>query len=327
MPKFNTVFAGSPQFAATILANLANSKFAPCAVFTQPDRPKGRGRKVIANPVKKLAQSLALPVEQPVSLRNEDAVASLAKYQPDVLVVAAYGLILPEAILKLPRFGCINVHASLLPRWRGAAPIERAIMAGDKETGVCIMQMERGLDTGPVHAEARTPITEKTSAAKLEETLAELGSTELIRVLKSFKQSQADPSQVPPPTPQDDNLATYAEKLTSADRKLDWHMPADHLARQVIAMADRMPVRVSINECGVQLLTAQWVQQSLLNEEQMAPGTIIDISKEGVLVQCATDLLQISSVKVERGKGSVLDPVSLLNGYSDLFYPGARIVC
>ena len=326
MSKLTTVFAGSPRFAATILANLAHSKYAPQAVFTQPDRPKGRGQKVVANPVKQLAQNLGLPIEQPASLRREDALASLAHYKPDVFIVAAYGLILPEQILRLPRFGCINVHASLLPRWRGAAPIERAIMAGDTETGVCIMQMERGLDTGPVHAQVRVPIDIHRGAAALEHNLAEIGSTALLEVLKTLKRAAGDPSAVPPPTPQNDDFATYAEKLDRADRQLNWHLPAENLARQIIAMADRLPVRATVNECGVQFLAAHCIQQTLVHEDQIVPGTIVDVSKAGILVQCATDLLQISSLKVERGKGSILDPSSIMNGFRDLFYPGVRIV-
>ena len=152
MPKLTTAFAGSPAFAAAILKALAATKFAPVAVLTQPDRPSGRGRKVVANPVKSLAEALALPTLQPASLSSSEVHAEIAQLELDVLIVASYGLILPVEVLHLPTYGCLNVHASLLPRWRGAAPIERAIMAGDSETGVCIMQMEEGLDTGPVFA-------------------------------------------------------------------------------------------------------------------------------------------------------------------------------
>ena len=326
MPNLNTVFAGSPDFAASILRALADTKYAPQAVFTQPDRPKGRGRKVVSNAVKKLALELDIPVEQPASLRNPEAIAKLAQYKPDVFIVAAYGLILPEQVLKLPRFGCINVHASLLPRWRGAAPIERAIMAGDSQAGVCIMQMEKGLDTGPVYLSKTVAIDAFTRAQALEQTLAKKGAKQLIAVLDQFAQVKKGKAEPPIPTPQEDHLATYAEKLTALDRHIDWQLPAEQTARRIIAMADRLPVRVTINDIGVQLLEANSIEQPLARDEHILPGTIIDTSKNGLLVQCATDLLQITRLKVERGKGSELDPAAAINGFKDLFYPGARVL-
>ncbi len=167
MPDLTTVFAGSPEFAASILTHLLRTPFKPKAVFTQPDRPTGRGRKVRANAVKQVATQAGIEVVQPASLRKREAQDMLRSFQPDVFIVAAYGLILPEAVLQIPTYGCLNVHASLLPRWRGAAPIERALMAGDQETGVCIMQMEKGLDTGPVYARRVQPISQDTTAKQL----------------------------------------------------------------------------------------------------------------------------------------------------------------
>jgi methionyl-tRNA formyltransferase len=326
VPSLNTVFAGSPDFAAAILRTLADTKYAPQAVFSQPDRPKGRGRKVVSNAVKKLAQELNIPVEQPATLRDAAALAKLAQYKPDIIIVAAYGLILPEQVLHLPRFGCINVHASLLPRWRGAAPIERAIMAGDRQTGVCIMQMEKGLDTGPVYLSKTVPIDPQTRAQTLEHTLAKKGAKQLIAVLEQFAQVKKGTAKAPKAIPQEDHLATYAEKLTAADRHIDWQLPAEQTARRIIAMADRLPVRVTINDFGVQLLEATSIEQPLAGDEHILPGTIIDTSKDGLLVQCATDLLLITRLKVERGKGSELDPAAAINGFKDLFYTGARVV-
>ena len=326
MPDLITAFAGSPVFAAAILERLIASKYSPALVLTQPDRPKGRGRKLAANPVKKLASNAGIPVAQPVNFKSEQALAELSSCQPDVLIVAAYGLILPPRVLSLPTYGCINVHASMLPRWRGAAPIERAIMAGDRETGVCIMAMEAGLDTGPVYASQQVPIVPGSPASELEATLVEAGSEQLLAVLKKFAAAKAGKADLPVATAQNDDLATYASKLTSADRAVNWQQSAEQIARQVIALADRLPVRVSINGCGVQLLDARYIEQTHLSVEHTVPGTLIDASKEGLTVQCETDLLQITSLKVERGKGKVLDPAAAVNGFKDLFHPGARFV-
>ena len=326
MSDITTVFAGSPEFAATILASLADSRFAPIAVYTQPDRAQGRGRKVKPNAVKRLAGELKLPVLQPSTLRSAHAVEALAALQPDVLIVAAYGLILPPEILAIPTYGCINVHASLLPRWRGAAPIERAIMAGDAETGVCIMKMEAGLDTGPVYVSTHTPIVPSKSAIQLEEELAEQGAKDLIAVLGAINKAHRGKRDWPVPTTQDESKATYADKLTSLDRTINWAKPATEIARQINALAGRLPVRLVINDCGVQLLAAQAIEQTYPADDQLAAGTLIDGSKTGLLVQCATDILQITSLKVERGKGKALDPAAALNGFSDLFHPGARLI-
>ena len=326
MPNLKTIFAGSPAFAATILGALAKSKYAPIAVYTQPDRPAGRGRKVRANPVKQLAESLMLPVFQPASLRNDVAVEAMTKLAPDVLIVAAYGLILPAEILAVPTYGCINVHASLLPRWRGAAPIERAMMSGDKTTGVCIMKMEAGLDTGPLYHSSAIPIDKETSAEALEKRMARIGAEDLRKVLDQLNSAHKGKGSLPIPTPQDDTQATYANKLTAADRLINWQHTAEQIARQIMALGSRLPVRVTINDCGVQLIAARSVEQPMPGDEHVAAGTLLDVSKSGLLVQCATDLLQITALKVERGKGKVLDPAAAANGFKDIFYPGARLV-
>ena len=195
MTDLRIAFAGTPTFARTILAALCQSEFTPNLVLTQPDRPKGRGRAVQASPVKELAQELGLPLAQPVNLRDAENLESLQKAAPDVLVVAAYGLILPSPVLSLPRFGCINVHASLLPRWRGAAPIERAIMAGDEETGVCIMQMEAGLDTGPVLLQETTDIGPRDTTGDLHDRLATIGARLIVTAMRR-RLAQARVSQL-----------------------------------------------------------------------------------------------------------------------------------
>jgi methionyl-tRNA formyltransferase len=326
VPDLTTVFAGSPAFAATILERLAASPFRPIAVYTQPDRAQGRGRKVKPNAVKKLARKLDIDVVQPESLRDAGAVEDLSRLQPDVLIVAAYGLILPVDILAVPTYGCLNVHASLLPRWRGAAPIERAIMAGDSETGVCIMQMEAGLDTGPVFVSTHIPINRRVQSSELEQQLAEQGAADLIGVLDQFNAAHRGDAEIPHPSPQDEQKATYAHKLTNLDRSIDWGQSAEVIARQVRALSARLPVRVQISDCGVQLIDADWIEQSPLTDGQLNAGTIVDASKSGIIVQCETDLLQINAVKVEKGKGSTLDPAAAVNGCSDLFHVGARLV-
>jgi len=324
VPKLVTVFAGSPSFAATILQGLSNSPHAPKAVLTQPDRARGRGRRVQANPVKQLAGALQLPVLQPANLRDTDAMDQLKALQPDLLIVAAYGLILPKTVLNLPTYGCLNVHASLLPRWRGAAPVERALMAGDPETGVCIMHMEAGLDTGPVYRCARTPIEPDSSAEELERRLAEMGAQELLTVVGAFADAHATQSRPPAPVAQRETGATYAHKLTAADRTLDWTRPAEELARQINALADRLPVRTRIADIGCQFLAATAMADSTGRPTKPAPGTLMDASKIGLFIQCATGQLQITSLRMEQGKGTPLNPAAAINGFGDLFRNGAQ---
>lgn len=320
MPELRIGFAGSPAFAATILARLAATPHRPCVVYTQPDRPRGRGKKVQANAVKQLAGDLEITVRQPASLKKAATREELAAHALDVLVVAAYGLILPQAVLDLPRFGCINVHASLLPRWRGAAPIERAIMAGDEHTGVCLMQMEAGLDTGPVFSSQALAISDPIDAAALEQDLASAGSELLVKLLDDL----AEKGALPAAEPQDDHQATYAEKLTAADRLIDWHASAEQISRQISALAARLPVRVELNGIGVQFMAASAREQGIGTDDTPPPGTIVDASKSGIIVQCATNLLQITSLRIEKGKGKVLDAAAVINGYGDLFFSGAR---
>lgn len=300
--------------------------FVPHAVYTQPDRAQGRGRKVKPNAVKQLAEKLDIPVMQPRSLRNKEVQDALASLQPDVLVVAAYGLILPAEILATPTYGCLNVHASLLPRWRGAAPIERAMMAGDLETGICIMDMQEGLDTGPVYVSTHIPIEAHMTGGQLEEALADLGAEKLVEVLTQLAAAHRGEADRPTATPQNDEQATYASKLSTDDRLIDWEKPADMLARQINALANRLPVRVQIQDCSVQLLHAHCIEQHTPGDGDSSVGTVIDASKSGVVVQCASDLLQITSLKVERGKGKVIDAAAAVNGFSDLFHIGARLV-
>lgn len=223
------VFAGTPEFAAAHLKALLDTPHQIVAVYTQPDRPAGRGQKLMPSPVKQLALQHDIPVLQPPSLRDAAAQAELAALAPDLLVVVAYGLILPQVVLDIPRFGCINSHASLLPRWRGAAPIQRAVQAGDAESGVTVMQMEAGLDTGPMLLKVRTPISADDTGGSLHDRLAELGPPAVIQAIAGLA-SGTLMGEV-----QDDAQANYAHKLNKDEARLDWTRPADELERLIRA--------------------------------------------------------------------------------------------
>ena len=220
------IFAGTPDFAAEHLQALINAKIPVTAVYTQPDRPAGRGRKLQPSPVKQLALSQDIPVYQPLSLRAEEAQAELAALNADLMIVVAYGLILPRVVLDTPKLGCVNVHASLLPRWRGAAPIHRALLAGDAETGVTLMQMEAGLDTGPMLAKVRTEISNQETSGELHDRLAYLGSQMLVDQLPALLAGELQPEQ------QDDNQANYATKLEKQEGRIDWSQEGGRLHGQ-----------------------------------------------------------------------------------------------
>ncbi|HOW61777.1 MAG TPA: methionyl-tRNA formyltransferase, partial [Candidatus Contendobacter sp.] len=222
------IFAGTPDFAVPSLQALLDAGYSVAAIYTQPDRPAGRGRQVRASPLKVCAAAAGIPVYQPVTLRDAAVQAELAALQPDLLIVAAYGLILPPAVLAIPHLGCVNVHASLLPRWRGAAPIHWALLAGDAETGISIMQMDPGLDTGPVLARAAHPIPRGITGGELYERLAKLGAETLRATVPEALAGRLTPE------PQDEALATYAPKLDKSDLELDWSRPALELERRVL---------------------------------------------------------------------------------------------
>src|SRR5690606_18897580 len=224
------VFAGTPAFAAAHLEALLQAGLQVVSVYSQPDRPAGRGKKLQPTAVKAVAEAHGLPVCQPLSLQDESAFAELAAWRPDVLVVVAYGLLLPPRVLALPGLGCLNVHTSLLPRWRGAAPIERALMAGDAETGVSIMLMDEGLDTGPVLHEVRTPITSKDTSESLGQRLCLLGCQALLEVLAALPRLREQAR------PQDPAQATYAAKIRKEEAELDWQRPAAELDRLARAL-------------------------------------------------------------------------------------------
>ncbi|MEX2963993.1 methionyl-tRNA formyltransferase [Microbulbifer sp. TYP-18] len=309
------VFAGTPQFAASHLSQLVGTGHSVVAVYTQPDRPAGRGKKLQTSPVKQLAGAHNIPVHQPVSLRDPAAQEALAALRPDLMVVVAYGLILPQRVLDIPRLGCINVHASLLPRWRGAAPIQRALEAGDSESGVAIMQMEAGLDTGPVLLERRCAISPADTGGSLHDKLALLGGPALLEALEQLVEGRANPRR------QDDGCASYADKITKAEARLDWARPAAELERRIRAF-NPFPVCWTTCDDGAQRLrvfTARLEQ----GHRDGAPGTVLDTSGEGVLVACGRDALRLQLLQLP-GKRA-LPAAELLKGQGELLAPGKQL--
>jgi len=278
------VFAGTPEFAAQHLQALLDAGKSIVAVYTQPDRPAGRGQKLMPSPVKQLAVQHDIPVFQPQTLRDPAAQAQLATLQADLMVVVAYGLILPQAVLDLPRLGCINSHASLLPRWRGAAPIQRAIEAGDSESGVTVMQMEAGLDTGPMLLKVSTPIGDD-----------DTGGTLL-------------------PDVQDDSLATYAHKLSKNEARIDWKRPAVELERLIRAFH---PWPICHSTLAGETLKIHAAQ---LGEGRGEPGRILEASKEGLTVACGSGALRLTRLQLPGGKP--LGFADLYNSRREQFAPG-----
>lgn len=311
MHKLRVVFAGTPEFAAEHLQSLLDDNAIDVvAVYTQPDRPAGRGKKLQASPVKQLALQHSLAVMQPENFKTEEARQQLAAFNADVMVVVAYGLLLPQAVLDIPRLGCVNVHGSLLPRWRGAAPIQRALWAGDSETGVAIMQMESGLDTGPVLYEARLPITATDTSASLYQKLAELGPQALVETLHNLEQYQAQA------VVQDNSLATYAKKLSKEEAQLKWQLDADVLARWVRAF-NPWPI------CWLYAANGDVVkvwQADVIAGTSAAPGTVIAADKAGIVVQTAKQALRLLQLQPPGKKP--MAAADFLNGRADWFSVG-----
>ncbi|WIO74278.1 methionyl-tRNA formyltransferase [Porticoccaceae bacterium LTM1] len=310
--RLRVIFAGTPDFAAYHLkALLDDGDHDVVAVYTQPDRPKGRGKQLAASPVKELALEHGLPVYQPLSLKDADAQQQLADLNADIMVVVAYGLLLPKAVLDTPRLGCINVHASLLPRWRGAAPIQRAIEAGDAETGVTIMQMDVGLDTGDMLIKATTPIDQHDTAASLHDKLAELGRPALLTALEQLAEGEARPKK------QDDALANYASKLSKEEALIDWQQPAVEIDRKVRAFN---PFPVATTDVGDQRVRI-WAAEPLADSG--TPGKVLRADSLGIVVGCGKGSLCITELQLPGKKR--LTAAEVLRGNAELFAPGIQL--
>ncbi len=300
------VFAGTPEFAVASLGAAAR-QHEVVAVYTQPDRPAGRGRGLMPSPVKLDAIARGIPVFQPESLKTPEAQQQLRDLQPDLMVVVAYGLILPKAVLAIPTHGCWNVHASLLPRWRGAAPIQRAIQAGDAETGVCLMQMEAGLDTGPVLLRQHTPISDTDTGGQLHDRLAQLGAQVLADGLGLLRAGLKPIAQVQPA-----EGVTYAHKLDKAEAKLDWSQDAAALARTVRAFNPWPIAEATLAGERVRIHGAV----ALADNQGKASGTVIAAAREGIDIACGQGALRLRVVQREGGKA--ITAADYLNARRDL---------
>ncbi len=309
----NLVFAGTPAFAVPSLDALVDAGHRLLAVYTQPDRPAGRGRKLLPGPVKERAQSLGLPVRQPATLKEIAEQQALAALAPDAMIVVAYGLILPPAVLAIPRLGGINVHASLLPRWRGAAPIERAIDAGDAETGVTIMQMAAGLDTGPMLARAVTAIAGSDTAGGLHDRLAVLGANLLVATLAGLERGAVQPE------PQDEALASYAAKLSKEEARLDWTKNAEALHRRIRAFNPRPVAHARFRGKPVRLWDVG--RDMGVAPAGAAPGEIVRAGADGIHV-AGGDGRTIALTRLQLDGGKVLDATDFANGQRPA--PGER---
>jgi methionyl-tRNA formyltransferase len=299
MSRLKIVFMGTPQFSVETLEKLTEANYDVVAVYCQPPRPSGRGHKLTASPVHQKAQQLGIPVFTPKSLRNEEAQATFQALNPDLVVVVAYGLILPKAILEIPKFGCLNIHGSLLPRWRGAAPIQRAIMAGDLKTGITIMKMDEGLDTGPMLSTAIVTITSQTTASTLHDTLSTIGATLLVETLTPYLKGTLQP------LPQPETGVTYADKLSKAESCLDWGESAEALDRRIRAFTPWPGLYFNHNDIPIKISKAEVVL-----DMAGTPGKVLD---NQLTVACEKGALRL--LRLQRPGGKWLSPTEFLNGY------------
>lgn len=312
------LFAGTPEFAAKHLEALIQSDHQVIGVYCPPDKRVGRGKKITPCAVKQVAAEHNITVEQPINFKALEDQETLANYNADVMVVVAYGLLLPEVILNAPKLGCVNVHGSLLPRWRGAAPIQRSLEAGDSETGVTIMQMDKGLDTGDMLLKMSCPITDTDTSASLYEKLAELGPEALLKTLEQMAAGTHSPES------QDDDLANYAAKLEKEEAELNWQLSANELDRKVRAY-NPWPVAqfTFIDEKGGEQRIRVWQAKVSEQSSNAAAGTIVNVSKQGIEVATADGVLSLTMLQLPGKKA--LSASDILNGRSDWFKAGNHI--
>ncbi|MCW8875691.1 MAG: methionyl-tRNA formyltransferase [Kangiellaceae bacterium] len=305
--QLKIIFAGTPEFAAVALKALLKQGHDVCAVYCQPDRPSGRGKKLIAGPVKKLALEHQIPVEQPINFKDPKAVERLASYQADLMIVVAYGLLLPLPVLETPKYGCVNIHGSILPRWRGAAPIHRAIEAGDKQTGITIMQMDQGLDTGNMLLKLNCEITENETGSSLHDKLADLGGKAINQFLAEFDPDNSGEKQ-------DDSLANYAHKLSKQEACIDWSLSSAQILNKIRAF-NAWPVSYTfVNGNRIRV----WKADVSNLESPDIPGTVVEFNKQGISVVCG-DRKVIDLTILQPDGGKAMDASALLNSKSSWF--------
>ena len=308
------IFAGTPDFAAGNLQALIDAGITPVAVFSQPDRPKGRGKKLVATPVKAVAERYDIPVFQPLNFKEQSDIEQLAALDADLMIVVAYGLLLPKALLETPTLGCINVHASVLPRWRGAAPIERAIEAGDTETGVTIMQMDEGLDTGDMLLIRKCAIDDQTTGDSLRQTLLAIGSEALIDVVKQLQAGQASA------TVQNDDDANYAKKLSKQEAQIDWTQSAKGILRKVHAFNSANACYSFFNGERVKFFQLQIANTA----EKLEPGSIAVINKKTIEIACGDGTERLSVKEMQLSNAKRMATAAVLNGKKDYFAAGEQ---
>ena len=304
------IFAGTPNFALVALKKLYQSSHQVVAVYTQPDRQKGRGLHLMPSPIKEFALNVQIPVCQPTSLKDKAEQQHLADWNADVMVVAAYGMLLPEAILSIPRYGCINIHPSLLPKFRGAAPIQRTIFSGDTISGVTIMQMDAGLDTGPILLQRNYTLDDNETSHTLQDKMAELGAECLVETLTLLEKNQLTPK------PQDSHYATYAHKITKEEAKINWNDKAMALERKVRAF-NPWPVAYCVWQ-GENLRI--WEAKAIKITHQMLPGSVMNATEEGLDIATEDHVLRLSKVQLPGGK--ILSIADFYHGYAHLLKKG-----
>ena len=314
MKSLNIIFAGTPDFAAQHLQAILNSQHNVIAVYTQPDKPAGRGKKLQASPVKQLAEQNNIPVYQPKSLRKEEEQSELKALNADVMVVVAYGLILPKAVLDAPRLGCLNVHGSILPRWRGAAPIQRSIWAGDAQTGVTIMQMDEGLDTGDMLHKVYCDILPTETSTSLYNKLAELAPSALIDVLDNLENGKFIAEK------QDDSQSNYAEKLSKEEAQLDWSLPAMQLERNIRAFNPWPIAYFSTEDKDGNAQTLKVYQAEVLPNQDKPAGTILSADKNGIQIATVDGVLNL--LQLQPAGKKPMSAQDLLNGRAEWFTIG-----
>jgi methionyl-tRNA formyltransferase len=307
------VFAGTPDFAATGLKALIAAGHTIVGVYSQPDRPAGRGRKLQPSPVKQVALDHEIPVFQPETLKTAEAQKQLADLKPDVMIVAAYGLILPKAVLDIPTHGCLNIHASLLPRWRGAAPIQRAIAAGDSETGITIMQMDEGLDTGAMLLKSLTAIDTSDTGGSLHDRLAELGGKAIIEALELLKKGELTGE------PQNDDLACYASKLSKTEGHIDWATDATAIERLIRAFNPWPGTYTDLGDQRIRIHEAR----ALVTDSDAFPGTVVHRDRDGIDIACGNGTLRITRLQLPGSRAQSVN--DLINGGKELLMPGQEL--